>query len=801
MKELIKKEVYFIINSGIGLILSLVFFLISGALLWLIPGNYNILDGGYATPDSIYNVFVPLLLIFTPALTMRLIADEKRTHTFDLLCSKPISITKIILSKWFSSIIFILFIFSASLIYIFSIYQLGSPVGNIDIPSITITYLSLILLSILFIGIGIFASSTTSNQIIAFIGGLIISFIFLYGFNLISSLVSDNTLRSTIMKLSLSFHFDRMRKGLLYINDILILSSYIGLTLGFIKIILENIKTRSTKILLYSSSALLIVGLLYPSTHFDVTSDKRYTLDPLSIELMKKIGSEKDNELRVDIYLSGNLNYSFNRLQEAVIELLDNLNENANNKLIINTIDPLSINTNKTDLPNHMAKHDMPAIQLNEVDRNGKITQQLIYPYIQIVNKEDTLTISLLKNIPGNSAEENLNASIENLEFEFTDAFQLVTNRNSKDIAFIEGHGELSQAYLYEAETALAKYFNINRGQLGTDVTTLDNFKVVIIAGATSKYSETEKFILDQYLMKGGRIFWLIDGAYVSYDDIQHKGESPSMKNETNLDDQLFSYGIRINPNFVQDAYCATIPVESGNGTGWMNLPWYYSPMLIPLQDNPITKDISPIKSSFVSSLSLVNQTNHSVNPKVLLTTSDKSHLIKVPEMISLDVSKIQTDPEYFDTSFIPVAISAEGIFNSAFINRMIPENIDGNANIFLDHSKPTKIIVVSSSDIIKNELQGEGQNTISLPLGYDKLSKKTYGNKEFIVNAVNWLAHDNEWMQIRNKSRQMNLLDKQKIYSQRDFYVILNIITPILFVGLIITIIHTRRKYKYTKK
>ena len=799
MTALIRKELTTIICSVTGLGFAIIFLLACGLILWLFPGSSNILDNGYAVTDSFYKTASILLLILTPALTMRLISEEKRSHTLDLLRSRPVKTITILFSKWLSALIFVILIFISTLVYIYTIYKLGTPVGNIDIRIVTLTYLSLIIITSVFLISGILASSLTNNQIIAFLAALSLNFILLYGMDMMSSVIHNPQVKSHILNLSLSFHTDRIRKGLLYLNDITLFLGYIILLFTISILILGKIKLRSLTILIGITSLSIAMTLIPVSARLDLTKDKRYTISPESTVLMEAV-NKNNTSISINIYFTGDLNYGLKRLQTSALDLLNELNEKAGNRLSISIINPYSLGMDRETLPQYMAEKSMPAIQLNEIDRNGKISRQLIYPYAQVTSNGDTLSIPLLKSIRGNTAEENLNASIEDLEFQFSDAIRLLTNKENQNIAFIEGHGELPRTYIYDAEESLAKYYNINRGQITNDVSVLDNFKVVIIAGPTEKYTEKEKFILDQYLMRGGRILWIIDGAYVSYKELTEKGESPSIKNEVNLDDMLFNYGVRINSDFIQDATCTTIPVNSTDGSSYINLPWYYSPILLPSADNAVTKDIAGVKASFASSLNPVNK-KLTVTPKVLLTTSDKSHIVRIPEMISLDIEKIQDNKDYFDTSFIPVAISLEGIFTSAFENRMMPDSISIQKDQILTKSKPTKMIVVSSSDIIRNDIETQNGSPQILPMGYDRSSGKTFGNKDFIVNSVHWLSDDSNWMHLRTKSRQMNLLDKQKISENRNLYVFINISCPIFFILLVCGAFSMYRKKKYSNK
>lgn len=802
MNVLIRKELVSILCSGIGLFFALIFLIANGAMLWVFEGNFNIMDTGYATLEKFFNLSSILFVLLIPALAMRLIAEEKRNRTLDILRSRPVGISAIMGSKWLASLLFVMLVLLPTIIYIYTLYILGSPVGNLDMGVVLLSYLSLIGLASVFIAVGILASSLSKNQIIAFVVALFVNFVIYFGFDLLSTLLEGGATKVFVASCGLSYHMTQIQRGVISLTNIWVLINYM-LIIHLITLHILSLRNKKTnkKLGIYGAIILVlnIVMLCIPNPRFDFTTDKRYGISNYSKTLVGSLAESKSPHVRINVYLDGNLNFGFQRLRNATNQFLDDLNRYADYRMEVSFINPASLNVPRESLPDYMAQRAMPPIMLNEVDRDGKVSKQLIYPYAEVIVDSDTLQVSLLKNIKGNTAEENLTASIVNLEFQFVDALRLLLRKESQAIAFIEGHGELPRAYVYDAEEALAKYFFVNRGEIGTDPSILDDFKVVVIAGPTQKYSEAEKYILDQYLMKGGRILWLVDGAYISLDDLANKGQSSSMRNETGLDDLLFNYGVRINSNLVQDAQSSQILVQNDQEAQPVNIPWYYSPLLLPSLDNIITKDITEVKAAFVSSVDILNKSKL-VTKDILLTTSQHSRIIPVPEMITFDVEHIQSDAHYFNESFLSVGVALKGTFQSAFNNRLVPDSIDLRGYKTRVESADSKMIVVGSSDIIRNEVVGQGDNTEVLPMGYDRTSGRLYGNKDFIVNAVNWLANDDGWMELRSKTQQLNLLDKKLIYEGRNKYAALNILVPICFIGLIISGVSLRRRYKYTR-
>ncbi|MDR2949536.1 MAG: gliding motility-associated ABC transporter substrate-binding protein GldG [Prevotella sp.] len=792
MKALVLKEIKSVFCSSFGAFFSFSFLLIMGIMLWLVSGKYNFIDNGYADMVRFFDLAPILLAILIPALTMRLFSEEKRNKTFDILRARPVSLLTIYSSKFLATFIFFLITLAPTVIYVISLSLLANPVGSIDLNNIIVSYLSLILLSVVFITIGLFGSVISPNQIVSLIISVFLCLFTFWGFELITGFLLSGKTQAIISSFGLLHHYELMQRGVIQIKDLLVILNYCIL---FIILSLLILRSNRQKLVIAIAVLSVLNILLYfiPNIRFDFSSDKRYTLSNYTKSTLENIGKEQN----INIYLTGDLNSGFQRLQDATNNLLIDYKRLANNNINITYNNPYQ--ENKSNIFDTMIDKGMPGIALNEMDREGKASRKIIYPYAQISNGKDTLVVSLLKNIAGYTAEENINASIETLEFEFTDAIRLLNQESFKSVAFIEGHNEIPRTYVYDAEEALSKYYFVNRGQIGNEIDILNDFSAIIIAGPLLKYTEAEKYILDQYIMSGGRVLWLLDGTYYPHEELASKGFTASMKNDVNLDDILFSYGIRINSDLIQDMQCvSTYLMEDDNSQSAAMIPSFYQPLLLPSQDFPITKNIRDVKAGFASSIDIVNN-SPDTKKAILLTSSANTHIVNVPEPIDFDIERIQKQPDYFNQQFIPVAVSLEGIFNSGFRNRPIPDSVNIGTYQPLEKSKDTKMIVVSSSDIITNEIQGKGEASQVLPMGYDRVSQQQFGNRDFIVNAVNWLTNNDELMALRKKKQQLYILNKKAAYENRDKYAIMNIGIPILFMSLImgVAILYRRRKYE----
>lgn len=559
-------------------------------------------------------------------------------------------------------------------------------------------------------------------------------------------------------------------------------------------------RIRNQRTLLFLIFLVTIVTVSYFFFfRIDLTSEKRYSIAKQSKNLMEKI----DVPLQVTVYLEGDLNPGFLRLKKSTVELLDELSVYSDKAIAVRYENP-SLADSPEEREKKYAELEARGLlptAVYEREKEGKSIQKVIFPWIEISYKGKRAAVCLLKNIPGKSGEENLNISIENLEFEITDGIRrLVTTEVSK-IAFIEGHGELSEAETYDISKSLSQYFQIDRGILKNDASVLDNYKVVIIAKPTQPFSETDKYIIDQYIMNGGRVLWLLDNVRIAKENLSTIGLSPAMELDLNLSDQLFRYGVRISPVLLQDVQCVNVPVNiaPANATPQFEpTPWYYAPLLLTSPEHPVTRNITEVRSEFCSGIELVGE-NTKVKSQLLLATSDNTHIIGVPASIDLSQTPKANDKTYFNVGYVPVAIAMEGFFESNFANRMTPKGLVNTLPI-RQESTNTRQIVVADGDIIRNETTGRASDSTSIPLGFDRYMNQQFGNKEFILNSVLYLADNDGWMDLRNRTLKLRLLNKRISMEEKTTWQLENVLIPIgllLVFGIAYQLI---RKRKYTK-
>ena len=546
--------------------------------------------------------------------------------------------------------------------------------------------------------------------------------------------------------------------------------------------------------LLIGCLIVLLLNCLSANLFFriDLTSDKRHSVSQPTKQLMAGL----NEEVEVTIYLDGEMNSGFLRLKRSVAELLDELSIYA----------PEGINysfTNPTSLPQEEQKRLMQLFAENRIspttiyerNRDGKSVQRLLFPWLRISNGDKQQWVSLLKNIKGNSGEENLNISIESLEFQLTDAIRLLTQKEIQKIAFIEGHGELSDYNTWDISLALSRYFQIDRGVLGTDASVLDDYKAIIIAAPTQPFSENDKYIIDQYIMRGGRVLWLIDGVRLDENSLSTTGMSPTIPMDVNLTDMLFRYGVRVNPMIVQDQQCLLVPVNvasEGEPAHFEPMPWYFAPLLLTSPNHPVSRNLPQVTGTFVSCLDMVGE-NENLRRDVLLATSNATHIISAPAAIN--VEEIELTPDYFNLAYVPVAVALDGVFPSLFAHRLMPQNIT-NAPAKLKESVPTKQIVMASGSFISNDIQ-DGQ---PLPVGYDRYTQTQFGNRDFFVNALLYLTDDQGWINLRNKQLKIRLINKNIATNARLPLQLINVGMPLLLLAIfgVVFLWMRRRVYRH---
>ena len=522
---------------------------------------------------------------------------------------------------------------------------------------------------------------------------------------------------------------------------------------------------------------------------WDLTDDKLYSLS----EASKALLDQTDAPIEVTILLNGDLSAGFKRLRKATIETLEEMRVYAHGI----RIDYLDLNSLDNKARQEMEQKGFIPTRNTIVEHSGKTVEIRTYPYVILRYHDKEAIVNLLSGA-GQTEEEVTNAAIEQLEYNLLEPLYLMQRSTTPRVAILEGHDEAEEQYTYDLEKTLSDYFQVDRGSIngeGVDLHILDDYQAIIIANPQSSFGEVERYIIDQYIMRGGKVLWAVDGVRFSDDMLHSEGFTPIIEHEIGIKDMLFRYGICIDPALVQDVQCLTIPVQapSSSKQSHVLIPWTYAPLLQSNPYHPITHDIGAIMSTFVSPIRAVNDED-GIEKFVLLYTSTATKVTRCPNEVNL--SGNEQDWNSYEYANVPVAASMEGVFPSVYAHRMMPEGVIANEPV-IKQSTPTRQIVIGSGSVLMNNAN---QNQIQA-IGFDPVTGRLYSNRDFITNAMLWLTDEDGLIRLREKIIPLRLLNTKRAYQERTKVELISIICPIAVLALIGGMVFAIRKRKYALK
>ena len=529
---------------------------------------------------------------------------------------------------------------------------------------------------------------------------------------------------------------------------------------------------------------------------FDLTKDKRYTLSPTSLHIIEQV----KNPLYIKVYMQGELPAEFKRLQLETRQMLEEF-QGYNSNIVFEFIDPLEDESTSMDNIKELYRKGLTPINIS-VDDKGKQSQAMVFPWAIAVYDNKEVNIPLLKNIMGASTTDKVIGSVQHLEYSIADALNKITQSKQKKIAIIKGNGELHEAYIAKFLLQTKESYHIGPFTLDSvakqpinTLTALKKYDLAIIAKPTEAFSESEKQVLDQYIVSGGKTIWLIDQVVAEMDSLYSPtGSALAFPRDLNLNDFFFKYGVRIYPDLIKDEQGSPIKLatgEQGSATQFQEFNWKFAPQVYPQSKHPIVKNLGGIKFDFANAIDTLK---NGIKKIVLLQSSQYSKRIGTPTEINLNSVNEETTPaDYMDKGNIPLAVLLEGNFHSMFENRVLAfDQTDFQAK-----GKPGKMIVISDGDVIKNQLD---KNLLPVELGYDQRSGNLYDNKDFLMNCVNYVLDDTGLINIRSKDLNLPLLDKEKVYENYTYIQFLTIGLPIVILTVFGFLFTFLRKRKYSR-
>lgn len=823
MWTLYKKELRGFFSSIIGYLTIGVFLVMTGLTLWVFSSDFNILDYGYAGLDGLFITGPFLYLFLIPAITMRSLAEERRGGTMEMLMTRPLGDWTIVWSKFLAAWTLVLISILPTLVAYFSVYSLGDPVGNIDTGSVAGSYIGLLLLGGAFVAIGIFSSSLTQNQIVAFIIAAVLSVAVYLGFESVYNMGVQGGAGLFVRKLGAAYHYESMSRGVVDTRDVLYFACLAALFLMATRMVLQSRQwngwtgrksLRRSHWIEMGATVLVVVAVSvignYIFLRADLTAEKRYTLSKHTKEMLKKI----DEPVLFRVYLEGEFPADFKRLQSETKEMLNQFRA-YNSNIDYEFFNPNAFESNEEQqmFYQKLAQKGIQPTQIQVKGENG-VTQQILIPAADVYYRGRETTVQLLQSQKYVNDADLLNNSIQNLEYNLSSAIRALARGEKRSIGFLQGHGELNGPVLYDFQRSLQEFYSLDYVTIDGQIQALtahrmsekdssysfyNLYDLIIVAKPTQPFSEKDQYILDQYIMYGGKVLWLLDATDADIDSLASRGQFIATRLPLDIDEMLFTYGVRVNPDLAMDVRCRPIPIQVGmvgEKPQFEFRPWFYFPEIVPLGDHPIVRNLDLIKTDFVSTIDLIDIDD--VRKTVLLTTSEYTRVKNAPVMVDLADAQVEPDQRLYNRGQRPIAVLLEGTFRSAWRNRLSPDFKATEAMGFRSESGDNKMIVIADGDIVRNRyIAAEGA---VLPMGYDFYTQTQYANKELLLNAVNYLVGDEGLMASRSRNIKLRKLDVMKVKEERTKYQIINVALPVALLAIGGGVIAIVRRKKYRK-
>ncbi|MDQ6609936.1 MAG: gliding motility-associated ABC transporter substrate-binding protein GldG, partial [Bacteroidota bacterium] len=765
----------------------------------------NILEFGYATLDQFFS-FAPWVLLFlSAALTMRSFSDEFRTGTFEILQTRPVSTGEIVAGKFFGIFIVALIALLPTLVYYFTINHLAATTG-IDSGAAIGSYLGLVLLTGVFVSIGICVSSFTTNSVVSFIITLIVSVLFYYGFSAISELaLFQNSADYYIEMLGINFHYQSMSRGVTDTRDIIYFISLIVFFLLITRIRLSNQKgsTKKNTSLRWISliAGLVIINFIASKVHFrkDLTEEKRYSLTPMTKEMVRNL----KNDVTIDVFLKGDFPSGFRKLSNSTAEFLSVLKEANPARIQYRFISPDDDAGNGKSWGDSLRKAGVEPINLSVQVKAGEENKN-IFPYALVHSSGQTEVVNLFPSSKRNISVEELNNSEAMMEYGFAKSLDKINNPQRKAIAYAVGNGEPVGSEIYDLQQIVSNNYIMKPFDLVKFSYIPKEANVLLIVKPVTGFSEAEKLKIDQYVMNGGKVILFIDNLHAEQDSLSYKSELIAYDRNLNINDLLFNYGVRINADLVMDLQCDFLPFAVGGSQSapqYEFLRWNYYPLFESRKNHIINKNLGLVAGRFVNSMDTVG--SDGIRKTYLLQTSANSKNISTPALISPNENRNVPEDASFKKNGIPVAVLLEGKFTSLYKNRISKVQMDSLAQTggFKESAAAeNKMIVVADGDIVLNDVSTKQG---PLPMGMNLFTMGTqyeyqFANRDFLLNCLEYLTNQSTIIQTRNKEIVLRLLDTRKVEAEKTKWQLINIAVPIILIILFGIVYQQVRRHRF---
>ncbi|HEU4553314.1 MAG TPA: gliding motility-associated ABC transporter substrate-binding protein GldG [Chitinophaga sp.] len=810
MLAIFRKEIHQFFSSITGYVAIILFLVANGLLLFVFPDT-SLLDFGYANLDPLFELAPIIYLLLIPAITMRSFADEFRSGTIELLSTKPLTWWQIVQGKFWASALIVLISLIPTLVYYLAIHQLRAPNVHLDNGAIAGSYLGLLLLGIVFTAIGIWASSLTGNAVIAFLVAVFTCFLFFNGFDALSKIPAFSGGADYYLQMAgIKFHYTSISRGVVDSRDVIYFASVVVLMLFLSRLSLQRRVWQSTgngkKYLqraLVIAAALIGVNILAAYIHgrADLTAEKRYTLAPSTKHLLRGL----DSTVTIEVFLKGDYPAAFKQLAQATDELLGEFREYGGQNIRYVFQGPgqgMDDSARLAFQKNLVAKGIMPFNLQVQQDASEGYSEKLIFPGALVHYKGKTVGVNLLKSQGGQDPTAAMGNSEALLEYQFISAIYKLRQTSKPLVGYMLGNGESLGAEVYDALTTVQANYALDTLTLQANSHIPADFDLLLFAKPVKRFSEEDKLKIDQYVMRGGKVLWCLDVLNASIDSLQQQNSFIAFDRGLNLEDLLFRYGARVNPDLIEDLQSDLVPLvvgNVGNKPQIRPIPFPYFPLLSPTGNHPIVKNMDLVLSHFTSSIDTIK--GGDITKTILLTSSRNARTVRTPAEVSWESVRTRPDPREYRQAYLPAAVLLEGRFTSLFRHRLDAAQQQAIAQStgqpFLDRADTVnKMIVISDGDIITNAVsRKEGP----LQMGINPFNPDfVFANKEFFLNCLEYLTNTSGIMETRNKEVTLRLLDAQKIKQERTKWQVICFLVPIGIILLFAMVFQFIRQRKY---
>ncbi|MBR5921394.1 MAG: gliding motility-associated ABC transporter substrate-binding protein GldG [Bacteroidales bacterium] len=577
----------------------------------------------------------------------------------------------------------------------------------------------------------------------------------------------------------------------------------------------KQFKRRTLMGLLIVIAAVVLVNILSSFLFYriDLTKDKRHSLSKSTIEMLKNL----EDRVYFRVYLKGKDQPADYQLFAKQVEQMLQTFRSYSKNVYYEFIDPLEGKTNEelNGILGEFVKKGLEPIPISREDAGGFSTHVVI-PGAIVSYRNHEYPAKVVVADP--SGSDWLKYSNEELEYNLVAPVRRLLKTEKPKVAYLDGHGELDFWSTCWTAMQLQRFYNVSRITLDGKINALRNitvddsvsanvvpggnkYDVLIVAQPTQPFKEYDKYIIDQFIMRGGKVLWLIDNTTASLDSLQSVGEFFATPRALYINDLFFTYGVRLNTDLIQDLSCMPVPQQVsviGDQPQYKFMAFPYCLDVVNFGNHPIVRNLKDIKSDFAGSIDLVGN-NADLNKTILMTTSERTKVVPTPSIVTLRVGMVKPNLQEYSYRNVPIAVLVEGNFQSAF-KGILPVEFDTIKELdFRDHSDYTRQIFVSDGDIIRNPF--DSKRNQPYPAGYDIYTRQTFDNTDFIVNCVNYLCADDDLLQLRAKNFKIGSLSSEKTRNHKVLLAVLNIGIPLLLIALMGTVLIVIRKLRFSKK